>query len=119
MPLFLKRQCNGTLPCLPEIPALPRLTLSADRAQEELDDYAEYLGINITREPDLLWIAEEAYFAPLPDGFEEHADERGEKYFFNPQTDESAWAHPMDSYFRKMAEVAPLAPSRPPRRADG
>eukprot|EP01052_Picozoa_sp_SAG31_P006318 SAG31_NODE_288_length_18400_cov_55.018851_21_plen_92_part_00 len=38
--------------------------------REELEDYAEYLGIDLKVDPNLLWIAEEAYFAPLPDNFE-------------------------------------------------
>ena len=70
--------------------------------REELEDYAEYLGIDMAVDPNLLWIAEEAYFAPLPDNFEEHTNERGDKYYYNPVNKESTWAHPMDTYFRKM-----------------
>ena len=71
--------------------------------REELEDYAEYLGIDMAVDSNLLWIAEEAYFAPLPENFEEHTNERGDKYYYNPVSKDSAWAHPMDTYFRKMA----------------
>ena len=72
--------------------------------QEELEDYAHYLDIDLSG-PDrgLLWIAEEAYFAPLPDQYQRHTDNRGDEYFFNTATGESSYCHPMDNLFRKLA----------------
>eukprot|EP01048_Picozoa_sp_COSAG05_P019257 COSAG05_NODE_2968_length_2457_cov_7.905004_2_plen_211_part_00 len=72
--------------------------------QEELEDYAHYLDIDLSG-PDrgLLWIAEEAYFAPLPDQYQRHKDTRGDEYFFNTATGESSYCHPMDNLFRKLA----------------
>lgn len=70
---------------------------------EELQDYASYLDINLGVDPDLLWIAEEAFFAPLPDHYVTHHDGMGDLYYFNTATNESSYCHPMDNLFRKIA----------------
>ena len=70
---------------------------------EELQDYANYLDIDLSLDPDLLWIAEEAFFAPLPDHYVTHRDGMGDVYYFNTATNESSYCHPMDNLFRKIA----------------
>ena len=70
---------------------------------EELQDYANYLDIDLSLDPDLLWIAEEAFFAPLPDHYMIHKDGMGDVYYFNTATNESSYCHPMDNLFRKIA----------------
>lgn len=39
---------------------------------EEIEEYAVYLGMNPEEDVDLLYIAEWALTAPLPDGWTEH-----------------------------------------------
>jgi chromosome segregation ATPase len=70
---------------------------------EELQDYATYLDIDLGVDPDLLWIAEEAFFAPLPDHYVTHRDGMGDVYYFNTATNDSSYCHPMDNLFRKIA----------------
>lgn len=40
-----------------------------EMGEEELLGYAEFLGIKLPEEEDLLWIAEEGLFAELPTGW--------------------------------------------------
>ncbi|ORZ40410.1 hypothetical protein BCR44DRAFT_1386408 [Catenaria anguillulae PL171] len=37
--------------------------------QKEIDEYAEFLGMNLEEDADLLWIAREGLKAPLPDAW--------------------------------------------------
>ena len=40
-----------------------------DKEEQDFLRFARYLGIDPEKDPDLLWIAEEAMFAPLPPGW--------------------------------------------------
>ncbi|CAE7586189.1 SAC9, partial [Symbiodinium necroappetens] len=51
----------------------------------------------------MVWIAEEAYNAPLPPGWTEHVDANGRTYFYNTNLRESLWKHPMDQEFVEIA----------------
>ena len=46
-------------------------------------DFAVYLGIDPSKEQDLLWIAEECLSASLPPNWTEHTSSRGDIYFYN------------------------------------
>jgi len=46
-------------------------------------DYAQFLGIDPVKEPNLLHIAEEGLLAPLPEGWTEHKDAEGNIYYYN------------------------------------
>jgi hypothetical protein len=65
--------------------------------------FAHYIGIDLDKEQDLLWIAEDA-FDDLPEGWEvgigegEHA---GIPFFYNSDTGESDWKHPNEGYYMK------------------
>jgi hypothetical protein len=65
--------------------------------------FAHYIGIDLDSEPDLIWIAEEA-FDKLPEGWEfgigdgEHA---GIPFFYNSVTGESDWKHPDEEYYMR------------------
>lgn len=39
------------------------------RTEGDVDSFAAYLGIDAKQDPDLVWIAEEAMYAPLPEGW--------------------------------------------------
>ena len=76
--------------------------LDADLAAE-IAEYAVFLGIDPERDPELLWIAQQAYFAPLPPPWTEHTDPQGNVYFYNPASEESTWAHPLEETYRALA----------------
>lgn len=65
--------------------------------------YAAYLGMNVAADTDLLWIAQQALTAELPQGWAEHSDPMsGDSYFHNENTGETVWEHPCDSYYRNL-----------------
>ena len=71
---------------------------------EQIVHMAEYLGIRVLTESHLMWVAVEAFNAPLPVGWGAHADGSGKIYFFNHSTRESRWDHPMDPHFRRLRD---------------
>ncbi|KAK7196215.1 WW domain containing protein [Novymonas esmeraldas] len=66
----------------------------------ELEEYAEYIGINPASEPALMWIAKEGLRAALPDGWRACQTDDNEVYYFNFQSGESLWDHPMDDHYK-------------------
>ena len=84
--------------------------------------HAVHLGIDPnTSDREFLWLVEEARVAPLPAGWSEHscdincpapvyrnlqdphvAESESVVYYYNRQSGESAWEHPMDDYYRKL-----------------
>ena len=76
--------------------------------KEEIEDYAVYLGIDLVEDSDLVYIAEWAINAPLPEGWSEHVDEEGHEFYFNSMTNVSTYEHPLDeqyrTYYRQMKE---------------
>ena len=78
---------------------------------QEVRDYGEFLGLNVSEDEEFMWIAEEALCAPLPAGWTEHfrylqptlfhnlpifianacSQEYGAVYYFNSHTQESVW----------------------------
>ena len=54
---------------------------------------------------ELMWIAEEALTAPLPDDWEQGVTDDGTPIFYNVKTKESVWDHPLDAHYQKMFKV--------------
>ncbi|GHP02817.1 hypothetical protein PPROV_000157200 [Pycnococcus provasolii] len=73
---------------------------------EEIADYARYLGMDPVMDKHLLYIAEWAITAPLPEGWTEHTDADGNEFYYNNVTGVSTYEHPLDdqyrSYYRKL-----------------
>jgi len=70
----------------------------------EVFEIVKNLDIDVAQEPEMLWIAEEAYNAQLPPGWEEQADEKGRAYFYNATTKESCWQSPSHGLFQDVVE---------------
>lgn len=65
--------------------------------EDEVLEYAQWLGIDTENEKDLFWIAREGLKAPLPEHWHPcKTKDTGEIYYFNFQTGESKWDHPCD-----------------------
>ena len=69
---------------------------------EMVYEYAEYLGMDVNEDAELLWIAEQALRAPVPQGWEEKIDPFDDLYFFNETTYQSTRRHPMDAYYQQL-----------------
>lgn len=73
-----------------------------EASEGELEEYAEYIGIDPAKEPELMWIAKEGLRAPLPEGWRACLTNDNEIYYFNFQSGNSLWDHPMDEQYREM-----------------
>mmetsp|Transcript_33978 Transcript_33978/g.97742 ORF Transcript_33978/g.97742 Transcript_33978/m.97742 type:complete len:354 (-) Transcript_33978:14-1075(-) len=66
----------------------------------ELISYAKYLGIDPVIDGDLMWIADEALKAPLPCEWTEHHDSAERIFYYNVDTHDSSWTHPLEQLHR-------------------
>ncbi|QDZ17822.1 hypothetical protein HOP50_01g03290 [Chloropicon primus] len=67
---------------------------------QEVSDYAEYLGLRPGQDGELLWIAEQALLAPLPDGWKEVEDHKGDVLYLNNDTGKAQYDHPCDVEYK-------------------
>lgn len=71
-------------------------------SEEEVREYAEYLGIDLETESHLLWIAREGVVAPVPPPWKACTQNRDDVFYFNFETGESLWDHPCDEKYSRM-----------------
>ena len=69
---------------------------------DEVLEFAKYLGIDIEKHADLLWIADEALSAEEPEGWERGEAPNGETYYTHTVTQMVLWQHPLDYYFQEL-----------------
>jgi centrosomal protein CEP164 len=82
-------------------------------SQDEIDEYAKWLGMDLVADKDLQWIAREGLKAPLPEHWKPcKTTDTDEIYYFNFSSGESTWDHPCDEYYRTLYEVPPRRPKR-------
>eukprot|EP00948_MAST-09A_sp_MAST-9A-sp1_P001579 g1579.t1 len=71
--------------------------------QEEVVEYAKWLGMDIEHDQDLLWIAREGLKAPLPPHWKPcKTTDTEEVYYFNFSDGKSTWDHPCDEHYREL-----------------
>ncbi len=70
---------GGTGPAMPTSVPTVNLPKEVDDppSEEEIKEYAKYLGMDVEADADLLYIAEWALTAPCPDGWTVHLDAGG------------------------------------------
>eukprot|EP00992_Anisonema_acinus_P008911 TRINITY_DN5096_c0_g1_i1.p1 TRINITY_DN5096_c0_g1~~TRINITY_DN5096_c0_g1_i1.p1 ORF type:complete len:425 (+),score=53.24 TRINITY_DN5096_c0_g1_i1:61-1335(+) len=81
---------------------------NADRytpTENEIADYAQWLGISKDSEGELLWIAKDGLTTPLPEPWRPCKTNTGDLYYFNFGTGESSWEHPMDEFFKRLVSL--------------
>ena len=69
--------------------------------REDVVGHAAYLGMDPEADCDLLYIAEWALTAPLPDGWTEHVDGNSNLFYYNSVTGVSTYEHPLDEQYRQ------------------
>lgn len=67
----------------------------------EIEEYAKFLGIDVPSEPQLLWVARKGLKEPLPSEWKACKTDTEEVYYFNFQTGDSIWEHPLDDVFKQ------------------
>lgn len=68
----------------------------------EVKKYAEWLGMDLEKDADLLWIAREGLKAPLPHNWKPCKTSTGEIFYYNTDTCTSFWDHPCDDHYRRL-----------------
>ena len=70
----------------------------------EIVEYAKWLGIDVEKEAELLWIAKEGLMSVLPADWKPCKTNGSEEiYYFNFVTGESSWDHPCDGHYRQIS----------------
>jgi centrosomal protein CEP164 len=72
-----------------------------DPTDDEILEYAKYLGMDLNLDRDLFYVAKEGLKAPLPDSWKPCKSPRGQIYYFNFESHELQKEHPCDDYYRK------------------
>ena len=102
-------------------PELEKKTEYLTRTVADIREYAPKIGIDVSKEPHLLYLARDALNTKLPDYWkpwyeiiETHeihfflflicsfSEKHGEWYYFNTVTGESQWEHPVDGWYRRV-----------------
>lgn len=84
--------------------------------EKDLKDYAEWLGMDVDRDSDHLWIAREGLKAPLPKPWKPcQVTDTEEIFYFNFETGESVWDHPVDDFYKSLFEEARRKAEAPKR----
>ena len=67
----------------------------------EILQFARILGLDMVHDAHLLWIAEEFWLAPMPDGWEESETPDGTLYYYDAEGN-SQWEHPHESFYQSL-----------------
>ena len=74
-------------------------------SEEEVVEYAKWLGMDLDKDVNLFWIAREGLIAPLPKHWKPcKTKDTDDVYYFNFSTGESTWDHPCDGYYKRLYE---------------
>jgi hypothetical protein len=73
--------------------------------EQEIANYATYLGFQMPQDSHLLYIAKEGLKAPIPSDWKPCRKSNGQIYYFNFTTGESKWEHPCDEYYKKLYQT--------------
>ncbi|GFN77895.1 centrosomal protein of 164 kda-like [Plakobranchus ocellatus] len=68
----------------------------------EIKEYAASIGIDVQKEPHLMFVAREGINAPLPEHWRPCQAPTKDVYYFNFATGESIWDHPCDEFYKSM-----------------
>jgi centrosomal protein CEP164 len=71
-------------------------------AEKEILEYADWLGMKTYEYDEMMWIAKEGLKAPLPKHWRPCKTDSGDIYYFNFETGDSLWDHPMDEHYKDL-----------------
>jgi len=69
---------------------------------EEITEYAQFLGMDLEKDKDLMWIPKEGLKSPLPKDWKPCKTADEQIYYFNFTTGESSWEHPCDAMYTNL-----------------
>jgi len=74
--------------------------------EKEILEYGEWLGIDVEKDSDLLWISTAGLKAALPYPWKPcQTAPDGDIFYFNFETGESVWDHPCDERYRRVYQI--------------
>ncbi|KRX00083.1 WW domain [Pseudocohnilembus persalinus] len=73
-----------------------------DPSEQEILEYAEFLGFDFQEDQDLLWIAKQGLKAPLPEGWKACQTQNEEIQYYNLETQDIQWNHPLDEFYKNL-----------------
>eukprot|EP00400_MALV-I_sp_L67-5_P000207 gene207-655_t len=88
------RDSNRDEPPRYDAPSKQRATV------EDMLKYILDLGMDLTQDADMFWIAEQAFQAEAPPIWSSEIDRLGRVCYYNKATGESTWEHPMHETFK-------------------
>jgi hypothetical protein len=94
------------------------MNINYEPCDEEIQEYAEYLGIDLEEDKDLLYIARDGLRAPLPEPWKACRTQEGEIYYYNTDTSLSRWEHPLDEFYRKQYQTLKAQKSQRKEKKD-
>ena len=68
---------------------------------QEIEEYAQYLGMDMSEDKHLFYIAKEGLKAPLPSNWKPCKAGDNQIYYFNFETKELQKEHPCDDHYKK------------------
>eukprot|EP00440_Ansanella_granifera_P053136 gb/GFBE01057608.1/.p1 GENE.gb/GFBE01057608.1/~~gb/GFBE01057608.1/.p1 ORF type:complete len:314 (+),score=73.75 gb/GFBE01057608.1/:1-942(+) len=71
-------------------------------SQEELEEYAAWLGMDLQTDQELFWIARAGLKETCPEPWKPCQTETGDIFYFNFSTGESIWDHPCDEHYKEL-----------------
>lgn len=77
-----------------------------DENSDDFKEFVRHLELDFVEDADFIWIAKEAYLAPVPPNWSEFTDAEGRIYFYHHVRDESSWSHPFDQLYREVIKLA-------------
>lgn len=78
------------------------MPLDYEPTQQEIEEYAAWLGMDLETEKHLFWIARQALKSPCPEPWRPCLTEEDEVFYFNFATEESSWDHPVDVHSKNL-----------------
>lgn len=99
---------EATLEFLNETKSARRLQVVAGQSQLTTMDYIDYLSIDVTLEPELVWVAREMCAAPMPPNATFNVSKSRIVYFHDLENDYYTIEHPLTQRYLKVLERARL-----------
>lgn len=81
---------------------LERDGVAFESETEDVLEYAIYLGMLLSEDLDLLWIADRALQAEDPEGWDQYESPAGDLYYMHEVTKQVLWQHPLDYQYQQL-----------------
>lgn len=92
--------------------AVDRILYCREKDRPSVEEYMQYLGIDPLTDKNYAWISRAFMEEPKPAHIFEYSQD-GMVYWFNAQTQETFWKHPLYDKYKRMLQVARIQKPEP------